>query len=147
FNGVIALPFSVTAGSLKVVVPADASTGKLTVVTGAGSGQSTGTFKVLPKLTSFSPPNGTAGASVTIAGSGFTDVTAVKFGGTPASSYTVDSSIQITAQVPNAAASGQVSVTTVGGTATSATSFKAVPTITGFAPGSAPTGTAVTVDG
>jgi hypothetical protein len=146
FNGVIALPFSVTAGSLKVVVPADASTGKLTVVTGAGSGQSTGTFKVLPKLTSFGPASGPAGASVTIAGSGFTDVSAVKFGGV-AASYTVDSSIQITAQVPDTAATGQISVLTAGGTATSATTFKAVPTITGFAPGSAPSGTAVTVDG
>jgi IPT/TIG domain len=146
FDGVIALPFSVTAGSLKVVVPTDASTGKLTVVTGAGSGQSSGTFKVVPKLTSFGPPSGPAGASVTIAGSGFTDVSAVKFGGV-AASYTVDSSIQITAQVPATAATGAISVTTAGGTATSATTFKAVPTITGFAPGSAPSGTAVTVDG
>jgi hypothetical protein len=146
FNGVSAIPFSVTAGSLKVVVPADASTGPLTVETLSGSGQSLLSFKVLPKLTSFSPPSGAAEASVTIAGSGFTDVTAVKFGGAT-SSYTVESSIQITANVPAAAATGPISVTTAGGTATSVSSFKAVPTITGFAPGSAASGTPVTVDG
>ena len=60
--------------------------------------------------------------------------------------YTVDSSIQITADVPAAAATGPISVTTAGGTTTSASSFKAVPTITGFAPGSAASGTPVTVD-
>src|SRR5439155_12624070 len=123
----IAIPTSVTATTIKVVVPTYASTRKLTAVTAPFSYPTPFRSKVLPKLTSFSPASGAAGASVTIAGSGFTDVTAVKFGGVAASSFTVDSSIQITAQVPDAAATGQISDTTAGGTATSATSFKAVP--------------------
>jgi hypothetical protein len=147
FGGVLAAPVTVTATTIKVLVPADAVTGKLTVVTPAGSGQSVGTFKVLPKLTSFSPPSGAAGASVTIAGSGFTDVSAVKVNGVLASSFTIDSSIQITATVPPAATTGRLSVVTAGGTATSLTNFLAVPTITGFAPGSAAAGTPVVVDG
>src|SRR5205807_2571496 len=40
FNGVVAIPATVTATKITVVEPADASTGKLTVVTGAGPGQS-----------------------------------------------------------------------------------------------------------
>jgi IPT/TIG domain len=147
FNGVIAVPATVTATKITVVVPADASTGKLSVVTGAGSGQSTGTFKVIPKLTSFTPGSGPAGAGVTIAGSGFTDVTAVKFNGVAAAGYSVDTSSQITATVPATATTGKLSVVTAGGTATSATSFLAVPTITGFAPGGAAAGSSVTVDG
>ena len=127
FNGVIAVPATVTATKITVVVPADASTGKLTVVTGSGSGQSTGTFKVVPKLTSFSPGSGPVGTSVGITGSGFTDVTAVKFNGHAATSYTVDSSTHITATVPVGATTGRVSVTTAGGTATSATNFTVTP--------------------
>jgi hypothetical protein len=147
FNGVIAVPATVTPTKVTVVVPPDASTGKLTVVTGAGSGQSTGTFKVLPKLTSFTPPSGPAGASVTLAGSGFTDVTAVKLNGVAAAGYSVDSDHQITGTVPASATTGKLSVVTAGGTATSTTNFLAVPTITGFAPGSAAAGSTVTVDG
>src|SRR5207302_7008263 len=136
----------VTATKITVVEPADASTGKLTVVTGAGPGQSAGTFEVLPKLTSFTPANGPAGTSVTIAGSGFTDVSAVKLNGV-AAGYGVDSDHQITATVPASATIGKLSVVTAGGTATSLTNFVVVPTITGFAPGSASAGSPVTVDG
>jgi len=147
FNGVIAVPATVTATKVTVVVPPAASTGKLTVVTGAGSGQSTGTFKVLPKLTSFTPGSGAAGDGVTIAGSGFTDVSAVKFNGVAAAGYSVDSDHQITATVPATATTGKLSVLTAGGTTSSATNFLAVPTIAGFLPGSAAAGSPVVVDG
>jgi hypothetical protein len=147
FGGVLASPLTVSATKITVAVPADAVTGKLTVVTPSGSGQSAGTFKVVPRLSSFSPPSGPAGASVTIAGSGFTSVSAVKFNGVAAASFSVDSSIQITAAVPPTATTGRLTVTTAGGVATSPTSFLAVPTISGFAPGSAAPGTTVLVDG
>jgi hypothetical protein len=127
FNGVGAVPATVLATKITVPVPADASTGKLTVVTGAGPGQSAATFKVVPKLTSFSPGSGVVGTSITITGTGFTDVTAVKFNGHAASSYTRDSSTQITAMVPLGATTGKISVVTAGGTATSGTTFVVVP--------------------
>jgi large repetitive protein len=146
FNGVIAVPATVTPTKVTVVVPAAASTGKLTVVTGAGSGQSAGTFRVLPKLASFGPGSGAAGDSVTIAGSGFTDVSAVKLNGV-AAAFTADSDHQITATVPARATTGRLSVVTAGGTTTSLTNFLAVPTITGFAPGSAAPKSLVLVDG
>ena len=127
FDGVPATPATVTATAITVFVPADASTGKLTVVTPSGSGQSAGTFRVLPKITSLSPGSGPVGTSVTITGSGFTDVTAVKFGGVAATSPSVDSDHQITAVVPAGATSGRVSVVTAGGTAFSAASFVVTP--------------------
>jgi hypothetical protein len=119
----MAAPVSVTATTIRVVVPAAAETGKLTVVTPAGSGQSVATFKVLPRIASFSPPSGPVGTSVTIAGSGFTDVTAVKFNGIVVSSPSVDSNAQITAVVPTAASTGKLVVVTAGGAAVSSASF------------------------
>ena len=78
-------------------------------------------------LTSFTPSSGVVGTSVTITGTGFTDVTAVKFNGHAASTYTRDSSTQITAMVPLGATTGKISVVTAGGTAISATGFTVVP--------------------
>ena len=68
-----------------------------------------------------------AAARRTISGSGFTDVSAVKFNGVAASTYTVDSSSQITAMVPLGASTGKISVLTAGGTAMSASSFIVTP--------------------
>src|SRR5207247_584632 len=146
FNGVIAVPATVTATKVTVVVPADASTGKLTVVTGTGSGQSTGTFKVLPKLTSFTPPSGPAGASVTVAGTGFAGVTTVKVNGV-AASFSVLSKVQLRLTVPASAASGTITVATAGGTATSAGTLSVLPRVTGFTPSAAGVGTTVTING
>jgi endonuclease G len=75
-----------------------------------------------PLITSFSPTNGPAGASVVVLGSNFTSASAVTFNGITAT-FNVDSSTQITATVPAFATSGQISVTTPGGTATSSVSF------------------------
>jgi len=63
------------------------------------------------------------GTAVTLSGSGFIGATSVKFNGTSATTFTVSSDTQVTATVPSGATSGTISVTTPGGTATSATSF------------------------
>jgi subtilisin family serine protease len=75
-----------------------------------------------PTISGFSPASGGAGSSVTITGTNLTGATSVKFNGQSAS-FTVNSSTQITATVPNCSSSGIISVTTAGGTANSATSF------------------------
>ncbi|MGB4971534.1 MAG: choice-of-anchor D domain-containing protein, partial [Cyclobacteriaceae bacterium] len=69
-----------------------------------------------PTISSFNPTSGTTGTSITITGTNFTGTTAVSFGGTPAGSFTVDSPTSITAVVASGS-SGDVSVTTPGGTA------------------------------
>ncbi|AGF55774.1 chitobiase/beta-hexosaminidase C-terminal domain-containing protein [Clostridium saccharoperbutylacetonicum] len=72
-----------------------------------------------PTVTAISPTSGTAsgGTVVTITGTDFTGVTAVKFGSTNATSYTVDSATQITATAPaGSAGTVDITVTTAGGT-------------------------------
>jgi uncharacterized protein (TIGR03437 family) len=68
---------------------------------------------------------------VTITGTNFTGATSVKFNGQSAS-FSVISSTQINATVPNCSSSGVISVTTAGGTANSSGSF----TVTGCGGGS-----------
>jgi hypothetical protein len=75
-----------------------------------------------PTITTLSPTSGAVGSSVTITGTGFVDVSSVRFSGV-AAVFTVNSSTQITAIVP-VATSGPVTVITPDGTATSAASFQ-----------------------
>jgi hypothetical protein len=78
---------------------------------------------VAPRITSFTPPHGGVGASVTINGANFTAVTSVTFKGVSAS-YVVNSAAKITATVPAGATTGKIGVTTTAaGTATSAGNF------------------------
>jgi len=78
-----------------------------------------------PAISDFSPLSGPVGTSVTINGSGFTGATGVSFNGTSvgAGNFTVVSDAKITATVPQGATTGQISVTTPGGTGTSSADF------------------------
>jgi len=76
-----------------------------------------------PTITSFAPGNGGAGTTVTINGTNFIGTSSVSFNGTPAASFVVNSATQITATVPSSMTTGPISVTTAGGTATSASNF------------------------
>ena len=58
-----------------------------------------------------------------ITGTALAGATSVNFSGESTSSFTVDSSTQITATVPVSATSGRIVVTTAGGTGTSSTNF------------------------
>jgi len=86
-----------------------------------GADVSFNTSAQAPTITDFTPTSGGPGTSVKITGTGFTG-TEVKFGGTDAARFTVDSETQITAVVGNGS-TGNVTVTTDGGTATSAVVF------------------------
>jgi hypothetical protein len=78
-----------------------------------------------PTISSISPTSGpsTGGTQVTISGQNFANVSAVKFGATSASSFSVANEGSITATAPAGTGSAQLSVTTVAGTATSSGSF------------------------
>ena len=64
-----------------------------------------------PVVLGLSPANGVEGASVTVAGTGFTGATAVNFGSVAATGFTVNSDTEIVAQAPAPNVSGAVDVT------------------------------------
>jgi uncharacterized repeat protein (TIGR03803 family) len=125
FKGTTSVMFGTGSTSFTIVsdtyltakVPATGTTGYVTVTTPSGTLKSSQTFKVLPVITSFTPQSGPVGTKVTITGSGFIGATKVTFGGVKAISYTVDSGTQITATVPTGAKTGNIAVTTPGGSA------------------------------
>jgi uncharacterized repeat protein (TIGR03803 family) len=110
---------------LTAVVPPGAHTGAVTVTTGSTTLTSPQTFKVRPKITTFSPPSGPIGTLVTINGSGLIQATAVKFATVKAATFTVVSDSEVTADVPSGLSPGAVtiSITTPGGMANSPTKF------------------------
>ncbi len=110
--------------------------GQLTGVTCVGSthawavGEGAGTGVILamvmpPTLIGFTPASGVVGSSMTLSGTGFSGATSVSFNGA-AATFVVNSDTKITAPVPAGAASGPITITTPGGTATSAAGFTVV---------------------
>src|SRR6202011_1276418 len=95
------------------------------VTTGSTTLTSAQTYKVRPKITSFTPTSGSTGTLVTICGTGLIQATTVKFGTVPATTFTVVSDSKVTADVPSGLSPGPVtiSLTTPGGTANSPTKF------------------------
>ena len=93
-----------------------------------------------PSVSAVAPGSGPAagGTPVTVAGSHLTGATAVKFGSTPAASFTVNSDTQITATSP--AGTGTVDLTVTTAVGTSATSsadqftYIPAPAVTGVSP-------------
>ena len=75
-----------------------------------------------PALASVTPSSGPVGSRVTIAGTHLGGATAVAVGGTPAG-FSVASDSELSATVPAGANTGPITVTTSGGTATSAFTF------------------------
>ncbi len=151
-NIIVVSPTSITA-----TVPAyTAGPVNVTVTTASGTSTLTNgfTYLAVPTLTIATPNSGatTGGNQVFISGTGLTGTTSLTFGGTPASSFTVNSSTSITAIAP-AHAAGPVNVvaTTPGGSATSvnAYTYLAVPTLNTVTPNSGPIGggTSVTLTG
>ncbi|MGH6760857.1 MAG: IPT/TIG domain-containing protein [Phyllobacterium sp.] len=80
----------------------------------------------VPTIASVAPATGSTvgGTSVTITGTGFTGATAMTFGGTPATSFTVNNDTSITATTPaHAAGAVAIAVTTPGGNASLPSGF------------------------
>src|SRR6266511_3924968 len=75
-----------------------------------------------PTITSFTPTAGPVGTSVTITGTNLSGATSVKFNGVSVT-ITSNTATQIVTKVPAGATTGKITVTTAGGTATSATNF------------------------
>ena len=90
FNGAEA-QFSTLVG-LTAIVPTNATTGPITVVTQAGSITTIDSFNVTsigpPLIANFSPKTGYPGMTVTITGTNLTHITQVTFGGVASDSVT-----------------------------------------------------------
>ncbi|WP_312363719.1 IPT/TIG domain-containing protein [Ensifer sp.] len=122
-----------------------AGTYDITVTTTGGTSATNAsdqyTYVAAPTVTATSPTSGPAagGSTVVITGTGFASATAVSFGGTAATGFTVNSNTQITATAPAGTGTVDIRVTTVGGTsATSASDqyvYVAPPVVTSFTHG------------
>lgn len=123
FGGSLAASYTVNSSTqITAVSPAEAAGEiEITVATLGGSAQYPYTF-VVPIISGISPNSGTTagGTSVVITGTNLTGASAVKFGGSNAASYTVNSSTQITAVSP-AKSAGTVDITVTTPNGTSAT--------------------------
>jgi subtilisin family serine protease len=146
FNGVSASITSRTPTTVKVTVPASASTGPLEITTSSGLTASR-PFTVLPKITGFTPTSGVADDPISIVGTGLLDATAVKFNGVVAPVEPGGDERHVATRVPASASTGVVTVTTPAGTAASSTPFHIAPTITALSTLEGPTGTSVVVSG
>ena len=150
FNTTAATVFSVdSATQITAVVPAGATTGKISVTAGGvATGSSAGNFTVIlpPTITGFTPAFGLAGSRVTITGTNLTGATAVTMNGIPAVIVT-NTATSLSVTVPTGNVNGWVRVTTLAGTATSATGYTATPTVASFTPVSGPVGTTVVITG
>jgi hypothetical protein len=104
-----------------------------------------------PGLTSFTPLFGPPGTIVAISGVFLEGATTVLFNGTPSTDFTAVSPGLINAAVPNGAKTGNISVTTPIGSATSAQKFTVQkanpPKIKSFAPDRGGAGTSVVITG
>jgi hypothetical protein len=160
FGGTPASTFTVgSATSITATSPAGSGAVDVTVTIpsgGTSAKNSSDVFKYVPSVTSVSPTSGptAGGTSVTINGAGFSGATAVNFGPTAATTFTVNSSSKITATAPKeSAGTVDITVTTPGGaSATSAAdqySYTNGPSVAAITPASGPTagGTSVTITG
>ncbi|KAB8066534.1 IPT/TIG domain-containing protein [Janthinobacterium violaceinigrum] len=160
FGGTAATGFTInSATQITATAPAGAGTVDVRVTTIGGTSATSAndqfTYVGAPVVSSISPTSGpaTGGATVTISGTGFGGATAVMFGSTAATGFTVNSATQITATAPAGTGTVDVRITTIGGTsATSANdqfSYVGVPVVSGISPASGPTtgGSSVVITG
>lgn len=116
---------------LRATTPANAA-GIVGVTVRTDAGEATlpasYTFAAAPVISSFAPLAARAGSTVTINGSNFEPLAAdneVRFAGAPAQVLSA-SATQLLVAVPAGASSGRITVTTIGGTATSSADFTVV---------------------
>ena len=146
FNGASA-QFYASSTTMRVIVPADATSGPITLHTADGVEVTVGSFEVLPVgppvIRRVDPLRGWPGRSILIEGEEFNGITNLDFNGTAAvfSGYAAlpASSGRLGALVPTNATSGPITISTPFGSFTTAESFEILPfplaAITWFSPG------------
>jgi hypothetical protein len=141
----------VSSGEVDATVPADATSGPVTLSTAVRTVRArssyTVTAHIAPTVASFTPISGITGSLVTITGTSVSGAGRVTFGGVPAPEFTVVSPTTLRVNVANGAVAGPISVTTAAGTGTSSQSFTPSLSINGYTPTRGPAGTVVDIDG
>ena len=146
FGNIQASSFTIVNSTTIAAVTPSGGSGNIIVTTPGGIASLTG-YVALPKITSFSPSNGTIGTVVNITGTSLLNVTAVTVGGVSASTFTINSAKSITAIV-GAGSSGNIQVSYTGGISfLPGFSWFAPPVITSFSPTAGAAGTTVTITG
>jgi hypothetical protein len=150
FNGWPAASFTVnSATSVTAVVPAGATSGRISVTTLPGMSATSATSFTIPApvVTSLSPTEGPAGTVVTITGTGFLGATQVAFASMAAAGFVVNAAgTQLMVTTPAGVSTGPVVVTTPNGTS-NGVQFTGAPALSGISPASGPAGTVVTLTG
>jgi uncharacterized repeat protein (TIGR01451 family) len=147
FNGVTATYQTPTATTeLMVTVPADVTTGAITVANSSGTASSPSLFYMQPWITSLSTNGGIVNASFTITGRSFTGASAPQVNGLSFTNFSVTAT-QMAATIPSNATSGPIEITTPGGTFISTNVFAILPKIYSFSPSIGPAKTVVTISG
>ncbi|MEU4345259.1 IPT/TIG domain-containing protein, partial [Nocardia sp. NPDC023852] len=121
FNGTPAISFTVVSDTQITAVALAGSAGPVVVTVATAGGTSNGvlyTYVAAPTVVSTTPDSGPqiGGNTVVVQGTGFTGTSAVRFGATPAASFTVVSDTEISAIAPAGTGSRAVTVTATGGT-------------------------------
>jgi hypothetical protein len=149
FGAVAAASYSIVNDSTIVAVVGSGATGAVQVSTPEGVATKAGfVFAKPPSISYFSPVKGDSGTVVYIAGKGFIKTTTqITFGGIAAASVNVISDSVINAVV-GAGASGDVAITTPGGTAAKpGFLFGPIPSVSSFTPQSGGANTTITITG
>lgn len=129
-NGTAA-PFTVVNSNvLTFVVPAGATTGRLSITAAFGRVNSAANFTVIPRptITGFTPLQGGAGVRMTITGTNLATTTSVTVGGRVVTTFVsrTATSVVITTPVGMTPGLATIRVTTPGGSAVSASAFRAL---------------------
>lgn len=149
FGGIPAVSFQVVSDSLIEAVVGKGMSGSINVTSLKGTATASGFFYESAVIKSFSPASGSSGTLITLNGRYFSNVTAVLFGGTNASSFIIVSDTIITAVV-GYGSTGPVMVISPDGQSVLAgfTFISALgPSVTSFYPQTGTTGTQVTIYG
>jgi hypothetical protein len=116
FNDLEAAFTVVSDEQIQATVPANATTGKITLVTAGGSVKSSGSFRVRqPGLNAFLPGQARVGATVFLAGQRLATTREIYFNGVKALDFNVVSDWALIAAVPPGATTGKVRVVLAGG--------------------------------
>lgn len=152
FNGTPAVVSEAAAdgNSITVIIPDNATTGKISVKVGSKEVVFAKDFVVDPlalAIRSFSPDKGPEGTVVTITGNNFKAPATVYFGTVEGADVAVKSKTSIEVKVPANTRTAKIKVKCDEVIAESATLFYAAPTVSGIKPAKAPEGAEIEITG